>query len=345
MGRDTTLLMTECVQPVLTIIVLNWNGAAFLPRCFQSLRMQTLRDLRVLLVDNDSTDDSLELTRRDFPEVDILELGDNLGYAEANNQAAALCRSTYLCFLNNDTYLNVDTMDALVSVANRRSDTPILAPQQRSYDGVLPLSCGMGVDVLGFPATGTPNEGDVFYADGACFFIRRDVFEALGGFDPYHFMFFEEIDLCWRAWLRGYQVGIVPNAVVFHKAGGTAGSSLVEGQRHETSRGKRRLTHRNQLATILKNYSALTLLFILPLFVALTAGEVLLLIASGQGTVVIEAYVPAWQDLLRDRSNVRFRRRLIQGTRTVNDWTILHRMHWKIAAVSQFLHTGMPTIK
>jgi GT2 family glycosyltransferase len=67
MDRDTTLLMTKCAQPILTVIVLNWNGAAFLPRCFQSLRLQTLRNLRVLLVDNDSTDDSLELTRRDFP--------------------------------------------------------------------------------------------------------------------------------------------------------------------------------------------------------------------------------------------------------------------------------------
>ncbi len=337
--------MTKCAQPILTVIVLNWNGAAFLPRCFQSLRLQTLRNLRVLLVDNDSTDDSLELTRRDFPEVDILKLDENLGYAEANNRGAALCHSTYLCFLNNDTHLNVDTMEALVDVANRRSDMPILAPQQRSYDGILPLSCGMGVDILGFPASGSPNEEDVFYADGACFFIRRDIFEELGAFDPYHFMFFEEIDLCWRAWLRGYQVGIVPNAVVFHKAGGTAGSSLVEDQRHETSRSKRRLTHRNQFATLLKNYSAPTLLFILPLFAALTMGEMFLLLVTGQRSVVTGSYVRAWRDLLRHRSYVLARRRSIQATRTVNDWVILHRMHWKVAAVSQFLHTGMPTIK
>ncbi len=337
--------MTESVPPSLTVIVLNWNGAAFLTRCFQSLRTQTLRDCRVLLVDNDSTDDSLELTRRDFPEIDILELGDNLGYAEANNRAAALCFSTYLCFLNNDTYLNTDTLETLISAADMRPDTPILASQQRSYDGVLPLNCGMGVDVLGFPATGAPDEGDVFYADGACFFIRRSVFVELGGFDSYHFMFFEEIDLCWRAWLRGYRVGIVPQALVFHKAGGTAGSSIVEGQRHETSRSKRRLTHRNQLATLLKNYSALTLLLILPLFVALTVGEVVLLLLTGQRSVVIGSYVQAWRDLLRDRSYVLARRRSVQATRTVTDWVILRRMHWRVAAVSQFLRTGMPTIK
>lgn len=337
--------MTDPLDPVLTVIVLNYNGVVFLPRCFQSLREQTLRNFQVLLVDNNSTDESIELTRRDFPDVDVLKFDENLGYAEANNRAADSSHTTYLCFLNNDTHLDARALEILVAAADARPETPILAPQLRSYDGVLPLSCGMGVDVLGFPATGAPHEGDVFYADGACFFIRRDVFHDLGGFDAYHFMFFEEIDLCWRAWLRGFRVGIVPQAIIFHKAGGTIGSSLVEGERHSSSRQKRWLTHRNQFATMLKNYSTPALFFILPLFATLTVGEVVLLMVTGQRSVVTQAYLRAWRDLFRSRAHILTVRRTVQASRTVDDRFILRRMQWKLAAVSQFLRTGMPTIK
>ena len=337
--------MTESQTPILTVIVLNYNGAVFLPRCFQSLRDQTLRNFQILLVDNNSTDESIELTKRDFPEIDILQFDENFGYAEANNRAATLTPATYLCFLNNDTHLDPQALKILVSTADTQPGTPIMSPQLRSYDGALPLGFGMGVDVLGFPATGVPHEDNIFYADGACLFIRRDVFDALGGFDPSYYMFFEEIDLCWRAWLHGYRVGVVPRAVVFHKAGGTIGSSLVEGERLATSKRKRRMTHRNQLATILKNYATPTLFAILPIFAVVTAGEIILLIATGQRLVVTQAYVPAWRDLFRNRAHILARRRALQASRTVGDGAILRRMLWRVAVVSQFLRTGVPVIK
>ncbi len=337
--------MTESTHPVLTVIVLNWNGAGFLPRCFQSLREQTLRNFQVLLVDNNSTDDSIVLTKRDFPEVDVLDLGENLGYAEANNRAAAQSHATYLLFLNNDTYLDSTALELLVVTADKQPDTAILAPTQRSYNGTLTLSCGMGVDILGFPAFGNPHAGNVFYADGAALFIRRSVFKELEGFDPHYFIFFEEQDLCWRAWLRGYRVGIVPQSVVYHEAGGTVGSSLVKGTQYTTSKRKRRLTHRNQLATILKNYSTPVLCAILPLFITLTAVEILALIGTGQRAVVAESYAQGWLDLFRDRSYLITRRHGIQTSRVVSDWTILRKMQWKLAPVRQVLRGGMPVIK
>jgi len=335
----------EQTMPILSVIIANWNGARFLPRCFQSLRAQSLQDVQVILADNGSTDDSRPLTRRDFPEVDIVEFDANLGYADANNRAAASSTAPYLLFLNNDTHLDPAALATLISVAEARPDVAILAPQQRTYDGKGFLNVGMSVDLLGFPCIGNAPENKVFYADGACLFIRREVFVALGGFDVGHFMFFEDADLCWRAWLWGYRMATVPQAVVFHKAGGTAGSSLAEGTAYATSRSKRRLTHRNQFATILKNYSAPALCVAVPLFVALTMGEVVLLVVMGQRGAVGDAYMPAWRDLLRDRARIRAMRRRVQRARQVSDWSILRRMEWRLVSVSRFIHMGMPNIK
>lgn len=329
---------------LVSIIIVNWNGARFLPRCLQSLRAQTLRDVHILVVDNGSTDESVALIRRDFPEVETIELCENLGYAEANNRAAALSQADYLFFLNNDTHVDSNALATLVSTAATCPHLSILAPQQRTYDGAQYLSTGMSVDLLGFPCVGNPTANKLFYADGACLFIRCDVFKILGGFDTRHFMFFEETDLCWRAWLWGYQIGVVPQAVVFHKAGGTAGTSIVEGSHYTTTILKRRLAHRNQLAMILKNYSTPALFFAIPLFVALALAEALLLVVTGQRAAVKDAYIPAWRDTLRNRFYIRYMRKRVQSSRVVSDWFILRRMEWKLATVSRFLHGDRPIV-
>ncbi len=326
---------------LLSVIIVNWNGARFLPRLFDSLRAQDLLDVQTILVDNGSTDESVRLAQENYAEVEIIELGGNLGYAEANNRAAALSRAKYLFFLNNDTYLPPDALAALVSTAEADPLTPILAPRMKTYDGTEFINMGIGLDVFGFPC----GQDKIFYADGAAFFIQRDLFVALGGFDASYFMFFEETDLCWRAWLQGYRVGAAPTAVVFHMAGGTAGSSVAEGGRYSTRRSKRRLSHRNQIATLLKNYSTPALFVVLPLFAALTAAEVLLLLVSGQRAAVVEAYMPAWRDLLSKRAHIRAMRRRTQRSRCVSDYTMLRHMQWRSAMIDQFRQTGIPAVK
>lgn len=325
---------------ILSVIIVNWNGVAFLPRCLESLRAQTLRDVHILLVDNGSTDESVALARREYPEVDVLELGANFGYAEANNRAAAMSRARYLLFLNNDTHADEKALETLVDAAENWPTIPIWAPQQRTYDGAQLIHIGMGTDILGFPC-----EGKVFYADGAALFIRRDTFQELGGFDPHYFMFFEEADLCWRARLRAYQVGVVPSAVIYHRSGGTAGSSLVSKGGHAMSANKRRLSHRNQLLTLLKNYSWPALCVVLPAFALLTTAEITLLAITGQRRAIRESYLAAWRDLLHSRSYIRRARGHNQTERRVTDWVILRQMQWKISPLSFVLHVGIPRIK
>ncbi len=331
-------------SPFLTVIVLNYNGAAYVRRLFHSLREQTFQDFDVLMVDNGSDDNSVAVTRQEFPDVRIVEFGRNLGYAEANNRGADLTVTPYICFLNNDTFLDKDALALLVAAARRRPEAPILAPQQRTYDDRLTLSAGVGVDILGFYYRGMPTDDQVFYADGACLFVRRDVFYELGKFDPFYFMFFEECDLCWRAWLWGYRVQSVHDALVYHKAGAAAGSSIVADGQLTTSKRKRRLSHRNQWATLLKNYAAPTLVLIVPLFLFMTMAEVVLLTISGQRSVLRETYVLAWHDILANWPYLLKRRREVQRARVVGDWTIIRRMSLRLATVERFLRSGLPTI-
>lgn len=331
-------------SPFLTAIVLNYNGASYVRRLFQSLREQTFQDFEILMVDNDSDDDSVALTRREFPEVRVVEFGQNLGYAEANNRAADLTTAPYICFLNNDTFLDKDALALLAAAAQRRPEAPILAPQQRTYDDLLTLSVGVGVDVLGFYYRGMPTDDQVFYADGACLFVRSKVFHEIGKFDPFYFMFFEECDLCWRAWLWGYRVQSVHDALVYHKAGAAAGSSIVANGQFTTSKRKRRLSHRNQWATLLKNYAAPTLVLIVPLFAFMTMAEVALLTIGGQHGVLREVYVPAWRDLAANWPYLMQRRHEVQRARVVGDWTIIRRMSLKLAAVERFRRSGLPRI-
>ncbi len=331
--------MTDPSTPVVSVIIVNWNGARFLPRCLQSLREQTQSGIQVILADNGSTDDSVALTRERFPEVDVIEFGENLGYAAGNNRAADQTRADYLFFLNNDTYLAPDALAVLVASARTRPRVPIWAPQQKTYDGETFMHVGLSLDVVGYPCHGT-----VLYADGSCLFIRRTVFEELGKFDPWHFMFFEDADLCWRAWVYGYRVGQAPAAVVYHHFGGTAGSSIAGETGHHTSRNKRRLSHRNQLATVYKNYSTPLLCVVLPLLALLTAAEVAVLAVSGQRAAIKETYLPAWVDLWRARTRLHARRRAVQRARRADDGIVLRRMRWTLTTVSLFLRIGAPKI-
>lgn len=327
-------------SPVVSVIIVNWNGMKFLPRCLASLHAQTLHNFQVILVDNASTDESVAYVKEKYAGVNVLELGENLGYAEANNRAAALSQAEYLLFLNNDTYIDVETLDELVAAAEVQPAIPIWAPQQRTYDGTRATHMGLGMDVLGFPCG-----GKVFYADGAAIFVRRDAFQQLEGFDAHYFMFFEEADLCWRARLQGYQIGVVPKAIVYHQGGGTAGASVVNNGQYITNSNKRRLGHRNQLITLLKNYSLPTLCVALPLFGLLTAVEVMLLAIAGQQRAVRESYVLAWLDLIHDRSYICTARNRVQSTRRVADGAILQHMEWKLAVLSLFFRVGIPKIE
>jgi GT2 family glycosyltransferase len=227
------------------IIVLNWNGKVWLDTCLSALLPQVPGDCEVVLVDNGSSDGSVTFVREQFPSVRILSFAENLGFAGGNNAGAKGATARYLVFLNNDTRVRPGWLAGLTRAASEDASVGLVASQvvylgrpatiDSAGDGY--LRCGGGFKHWhGQPAATSPGSRDVFGACGAAFLIRRDLFEALGGFDEDFFMVYEDVDLSFRARLSGARCRYVADAVVEHAGSGSLGhvsaKAIFYGQRN-----------------------------------------------------------------------------------------------------------------
>ena len=243
----------------LSVVILNWNGRRHLERYLPSVVAHTEGDAKVIVADNGSTDDSLQWLRLNYPEVGVIRLDRNYGFAGGYNRALKEIKSEYVLLLNSDGEVRAGWWQPLVEVLDTESDVAAVAPKlladmertKFEYAG----AAGGFIDYLGYPFCrgrilsyveedgGQYNDRrDIFWASGAAMCCRREVFESLGGFDEDFFAHMEEIDLQWRMQLAGWRIVVEPKSVVYHLGGGTLPAS---------SR-KIFLNHRNNLAMLFK---------------------------------------------------------------------------------------------
>lgn len=227
------------------LIIVNWNGRAWLDRCLTAVARQTRPPDELVVVDNASADDSVAHLARHWPGVRVVRLTGNLGFAEGNNRGAEGARTDALVFLNNDTEAEPGWLEALVQAAEADPARGLIASRivfldrpdiiDSAGDGY--LRCGGGFKRgHGRPAMACDASGEVFGACGAAFLIRRALFESLGGFDPAFFMVYEDVDLSYRARLRGARVWYAADAIVRHAGSASMGrasaSAVYWGQRN-----------------------------------------------------------------------------------------------------------------
>ena len=243
----------------LSVVILNWNGRRHLERYLPSVVAHTEGDAEVIVADNGSTDDSLQWLRLNYPDVGVIRLDRNYGFAGGYNRALKEIKSEYVLLLNSDVEVTAGWWQPLVEVLDTESDVAAVAPKlladmertKFEYAG----AAGGFIDYLGYPFCrgrilsyveedgGQYNDRrDIFWASGAAMCCRREVFESLGGFDEDFFAHMEEIDLQWRMQLAGWRIVVEPKSVVYHLGGGTLPAS---------SR-KIFLNHRNNLAMLFK---------------------------------------------------------------------------------------------
>jgi len=220
--------------PLVSIIIVNYNGKKFLEKCLSSLMNIEYPKFEVILVDNNSEDDSLEFVKNNFSSVIILKLSKNFGFAEPNNIGAKIAKGEFLLFLNNDTIVTPNFITELVQVALQDKQIAVLQSLLLKSENEVDSS-GDFIDVLGrvysskvIPVGVKP----ILSARGASMIVRKDVFWKLGGFDKKFYVSYEDVDLGWRAWLIGYKVVIVPNSIVYHKGGKTIEKLKSEIQFH-----------------------------------------------------------------------------------------------------------------
>lgn len=210
-------------SPLVSIIIVNYNGKSYLERCLKSLTKINYHNTEIILVDNNSSDSSLEFIKNNYPNIIILKLDKNYGFAKPNNIASKIAKGKYFLFLNNDTEVTPNFIDELLYVSESDPNVAILQSLLlKSNDEV--DSSGDFIDGLGisYSSKKIPDKTEIiFSAKGASMLVRFDAFEKLCGFDESFFASFEDVDLGWRAWILGYKIMIVPQSIVYHIGGQT----------------------------------------------------------------------------------------------------------------------------
>lgn len=322
------------------VVLLNWNTIEHLKTYLPGVIAHSKRDDALIVVaDNGSKDGSADWVRENYPEVQRIEFKQNFGFTGGYNRALQEVEADYFVLLNSDVevspgWLNpiLDAMDANPKLA--ACQPKILSwinKDQFEYAG----AAGGFIDYLGFPFCrgrifksveideGQYNEPlEVFWASGAAMFVRSDVYRELGGFDDDFFAHMEEIDLCWRMQLAGYQIACIPQSVVFHLGGGTLPNE---------SAGKLYLNFRNNLYLLYKNLPGHLLrkrIFLRMIFDGLALIQYLAKGKFGYANAILKAHHSYYQQ----KNILKEKRKLI-----VHNGNPVHGMYPKSIVIASFL--------
>lgn len=243
------------------IVILNWNGQQLLEQFLPSIVNFNADNAEIYVADNASTDTSIAFVKKHFPKVKIVKNTTNGGYAKGYNDALQHIKADIYCLINSDIEVTKNWLSPILQVFKDEENTAIIQPKLVDFKNKTKFEyAGAGggfVDFFGYPycrgrvfnELETDNSQfnditEIFWASGACFFIRSNVFHQLDGFDEDYFAHQEEIDLCWRVQNEGYNIKYVGTSTVFHVGGATL---------QETNPHKTYLNFRNSLFTVLKN--------------------------------------------------------------------------------------------
>ena len=196
-------------------------------------------NFQIILVDNNSSDDSVKFVKSSYPDVRIIQLEKNYGFAEANNIGAKKAEGEYILFLNNDTIVEPNFLNELVKTAESDKNIAICQSFLVKPNGEIDSS-GDFVDTVGraYNSRKKPIQVQkILSARGACMLIRKKTFCDLEGFDQKFFVSFEDVDLGWRAWMWGYKVVLTPTSVVTHLGGQTIKKLDIDFRFHDVKNG------------------------------------------------------------------------------------------------------------
>lgn len=244
------------------VVILNWNGLKMLDQFLPSvIEYSTGEEYSVYVVDNGSTDHSLDLVHEKFPAVKVLAFDENYGFAGGYNKAIKEIEAEYIVLLNSDVEVTKGWLNPMIQYLDENPSVAACQPKIRSWKNKAFFeyagASGGFIDKYGYPfcrgrimSSLEKDEGQydqiipIFWATGAALFIRRSVYLEVGGLDSRFFAHMEEIDLCWRMLSRGHQIVVIPQSLVYHVGGATLNKSNPR---------KTFLNFRNNLVMIYKN--------------------------------------------------------------------------------------------
>ena len=254
----------------IAIVILNWNGQKLLEQFLPSVVNFSAEQAVIYIADNASTDSSITYIKKNYPSIKIVQNTVNGGYAKGYNDALKFIDADIYCLLNSDVEVTKNWLKPIIDVFKKEEKTAIIQPKLLDFKDKTKFeyagAAGGYIDLFGYPYCRgrvfnylETDEGqfnnttDIFWASGACLFIRSKVYHQLEGFDEDYFAHQEEIDLCWRTQSNGYKVKYVGESTVYHVGGATL---------QETNPHKTYLNFRNSLFNVAKNVPKKWFLFV-----------------------------------------------------------------------------------
>ncbi|MES2567473.1 MAG: glycosyltransferase family 2 protein [Bacteroidota bacterium] len=276
------------------VVILNWNGRSFLEK-FLPIVVEFSPDTHIVVADNQSSDDSVIFIKNNFPEVSVILNPGNDGFSKGYNLALKQIEAKYYVLLNSDVEVTENWINPIIQLMDLDEKIAACQPKILDYKNRSKFeyagAAGGFIDKYGYPFCRgrifneiEEDKGqydsatEVFWATGACMFIRAEVFWKVGGFDNDYFAHMEEIDVCWRMKNIGYKIFVEPKSIVYHVGGGTL---------NKLSPRKTFLNFRNNLTTLTKN-AASSFLFLKILYRLILDGVAALkFLFEGNGSHVI----------------------------------------------------------
>jgi len=307
------------VNPLISIIILNYNAGKLIEECVDSIYQSNYKNFEIILVDNNSKDESHVKCKEKFPLINLIANKENLGYCEGNNVGIRVANGKFVIVLNPDTIVEPNWINELLHGYEKFGDG-IYQPKFLTLDNESILqSTGNMIQLFGFGYSRNKGDKDenqfnnienINYASGTCLFTTKEIFTQLGFFDSFLFAYHDDLDLCWRASMQGIQSYYIPTSIVFHPS---------EGFSFKWSNFKFFLLERNRLYCLFTHYSHITILKFLPSLVLVDIAVSLFYLKNGLFSEKIKASL----DILKNLKFLNLRYNLIQKNRTVEDKEII----------------------
>lgn len=310
--------------PKVSIIIVNFNQKRLTLTCLTSLKKITYPNFEITLVDNGSTDNTTSEVKKRFPKVRVYECKENLGFTGGNNRGIERAKGKYILLLNNDTKVTPGFLEPLVEDLEKDSFLGIVQSKIFVMDKPTLLDSVVSYQTLtGFLFHKGYLDRDkkeyqkfmyTFSAKGVCMLVRKEVFK-VGLLDDDYFAYFEETDLCWRAWVTGYKVGFEPRSVIYHKMGATSVKMKSAFINYHS--------FKNRIRTILKNSSSATLLWMLPVHLAACIALTFYFLVSGNAGASLSIIKALWWNILHLEKTLKLRNK-VQVARKLSDAEIFN---------------------
>ena len=305
--------LTKQSEGLVSIIILNYNAGQLLHDCIESISKTEYDKYEIILVDNASTDKSYKKCKEKFNNIHLIENEKNLGYCEGNNVGIREAKGEYVAILNPDTKVEPNWLEELVKACKNQGDA-LYQPKILAFENKIFESAGNMLHVFGFgypKGRGEIDKGqydapeNIGYASGACLFTSIKVLDKIGHFDPFLFLYHDDLELGWRASQLGIKSCYVPSAVIYHLASYNL----------KWSAQKFFWLERNRHYCLLTHYSKNTFYKMLPALIAVELMVLVFYLSKGFGKAKLRAY---W-DILKNRKHISKKYTELESKKIITD--------------------------